>query len=50
MQFGFRPGKKAADAIFNARQMQGCKNKGKKPYYASVEPKNAFNRVPRDGL
>jgi len=49
MQFGFMPGKGTTDAIFTVRQTQEkywCK--GKKLYFAFVDLKKVFDRVPRE--
>ena len=51
MQFGFMPGKGTTDAIFILRQVQGKHQaKKKKLYYAFVDLKMAFDRVPREVL
>ena len=49
MQFGFMPGKGTTDAIFIMRQVQEKHQaKKKKLYYAFVDLKKAFDRVPRE--
>ena len=49
MQFGFIPGKRTTDAIFIMRQVQEIHQaKKKKLYYAFVDLKKAFHRVPRE--
>ena len=47
MQFGFRPGKVAVDAIFIVRRMQEeYQKKDKKLYMCFVDMEKAFDRVP----
>ena len=51
MQFGFMPGKGTTDAIFIMQQVQEKHQaKKKKLYYAFVDIKKAFDRVPREVL
>ena len=48
MQFGFLPGRGTSDAIFILRQLQEKRNsKNKFLYFAFVDLKKAFDRVPR---
>ena len=49
MQFGFMPGKGTTDVIFIMRQVQEKRQvKKRKLYYAFVDLKKSFDRVPRD--